>query len=67
MEIKDAIHEIQTRPAVPLFPHVALALQMSKSAVYEAAKKGEIDVIRINRSVRAITAPLRKRLHMDTA
>jgi hypothetical protein len=65
MKIEDAIREVKTRPTVPLWPHLGLIFELSKSGVYGAAKSGQFEVIRIGRSVRAITAPLRKQLKMD--
>ena len=67
IELEEALREIRTRPTVPLWPHVGLALRMSRGSVYEAARRGEIDTVRYGRLIRAVTAPLRKRLGLDTA
>jgi hypothetical protein len=67
MKLEDAVQEIRTRPAVPLWPHVGLALNLSRGSVYTAAANGEIEVIRIGRSIRAVSAPLRKQLGLDAA
>jgi hypothetical protein len=67
MELKDALEEIRTRPVVPLWPHVGLVLDLSRGAVYASVKRQEIDVIRMGKSIKAITAPLRKRLGLDVA
>jgi len=67
MELKDALEEIRTRPVVPLWPHVGLVLDLSRGSVYASAARNEIDVIRVGRSIKAITAPLRKRLGLDGA
>jgi hypothetical protein len=67
MEVKDALEEIRSKPVVPLWPHVGLVLDMSRGSVYQAAARNEIDVIRVGRSIKAVTAPLRKRLGLDAA
>jgi hypothetical protein len=67
MELKDALQEIRTKPVVPLWPHLGLVLDLSRGAVYASVKRQEIDVIRMGRSIKAVTAPLRKRLGLDAA
>ena len=65
MNLKDALREIRAKPVVPLWPHIGLVLDLSRGAVYASVKRQEIDVIRMGRSIRAVTAPLRKRLGLD--
>jgi predicted DNA-binding transcriptional regulator AlpA len=67
MKIEDAIKELRTRPVVSLWPTAATVLGISRSAVYEAAKRGEIDVLEVGRLKKAITAPLRRKLGIDAA
>jgi hypothetical protein len=67
MELKDALEAIRTKPVVPLWPHIGLVLDLSRGAVYASVKRDEIDVIRVGRSIKAVTAPLRKRLGLDVA
>jgi hypothetical protein len=67
MKLKDVLEEIKTQPVIPLWPHLGLVLKMSRGSVYNAAKRNEIDVIRIGHSIKAVTAPLRKRLGLDAA
>jgi len=67
MELKDAIEQIRTKPVVPLWPHIGLVLDLSRGAVYASVKRDEIDVIRVGRSIKAVTAPLLKRLGLDDA
>lgn len=62
MQVKEAIREIQTKPTVPLWPHLGLALNLSRGSVYAAARRNEIEVVRIGGSIRAVTAPLRRKL-----
>ena len=67
MQLKDAIKEIQTRPTVPLWPHVGLALSLSRGSVYAAARRNEIETIKVGHAIRAITAPLHRKLGLDAA
>jgi hypothetical protein len=50
---------------VPLWPHVGRALGVSRNPVYEAARRGEIETIRIGGRISCPTAPLRKMLGLD--
>ena len=65
IELKEVLEDIRTKAVVPLWPHVGMALNMSRGSIYAAANRNEIEVIRIGRSIKAITAPLRKRLGLD--
>jgi hypothetical protein len=67
MKLQDAIAEIRTKPVVPLWPHVGLALNLSRGSVYAAARRNEIDVIRVGSAIRAVTAPLRRKLGIEAA
>lgn len=58
--------EIRSKPTVPLWPHAGMAYGLGKSATYKAAHAGEIDVLRIGRLLKAVTAPMRARLGLDT-
>ena len=67
MEIREVIEEIRTKPVVPLWPHAAMALGVCRAAIYAAASRNEIEVIRVGRSIRAVSASLRKRLGIERA
>jgi hypothetical protein len=43
------------------------ALDLSRDSVYAAAKNGEIEVLKIGRLKKAITAPLRQKLGLTAA
>ena len=70
MEMKEILRDIKKNPTVPVWPHAGRALGVSRSVAYQLAKddsdKGKIDVIRFGRTIRAISAPLRKRLGIET-
>jgi hypothetical protein len=62
MKIEDAIREVCTKPVVDLWPTTATLLDLSRSGVYGAAGRGEIDTVRIGRLLKAVSSSLRKRL-----
>jgi len=65
MQMEQVLEDIRTKPVVPLWPHVGLLLKVSRGSVYGLAARNEIEVIRIGRSIRAVSAPLRKRLGLN--
>jgi len=67
MELKEILEEIRTKPTVPLWPHVGKALGISRGSTYNAAERGEIELIEIGRRKLAITAPLRRKLGLAGA
>jgi hypothetical protein len=62
LKLNEAIEEIRTKPTVPLWPHLGLVLDMSRGAVYQAAAKNEIECVRYGHRIKAVTAPLRRKL-----
>jgi len=60
--LEEILEEIRRKPTVKVWPHAGRALGFGKGATYAAAARNEIDVIRIGRSVRAVSASFRKRL-----
>lgn len=57
----------EDRPTIPLWPDAAQALGIGRNSAYEAAKRGEIPVIRCGRRVVVPTAALRRMLQLDVA
>jgi len=47
--VEEALEEIRRKPLVDLWPTVAVALDVSRGTVYDAAARGEIEVIGIGR------------------
>ena len=56
------LNDIKVRPCVPLWPHTAWALNLSRTGVYAAARRGDIVTDKTSRRRPALTGPLRKRL-----
>jgi len=61
---EEALEEIRTKPAVPAWPTVGVALDLSKGATYQAVRRGDFEVVRFGRLIRVVTAPLRRQLGM---
>jgi hypothetical protein len=67
MKIDAALRELNTKPLIDLWPTTAAVLSISRSEVYAAAKRGEIETLAIGRLRKAISAPLRKKLKLESA
>jgi hypothetical protein len=67
MKIADALRELNTKPVIDLWPTAAMVLSISRSEVYAAAKRGDIEILAIGRLKKALTAPLRKKLKLENA
>lgn len=65
MEIKEIVDEIRTKPTVPIWPHAGMAIGSSRNATYDMVKRGEIDVVRVGRKIRAVSASLRRKLQLE--
>ena len=63
--LEEILEDIRRKPTVKVWPHAGRALGLGRGAAYAAAARKEIDVIRIGRSVRAVSASLRRRLGLD--
>jgi len=48
MELKEIFENIQTKVVVPLWPHVGMALGMSRGSIYAVAHCNEIDVTHVS-------------------
>jgi hypothetical protein len=66
-EIEAALNEIRTKPVVDLWPTTAAALDLSRSSVYQAAKKGQIEIVQFGRLKKALSEPLRRKLRLSEA
>lgn len=62
---QNALPDPEVQPTMDIWPDAAEALGISKQTAYEAARRGEIPVIRIGTRVLVLTGPLRKMLGLD--
>jgi hypothetical protein len=65
MTIEEAIEEVMSKPLIDLWPTTAILLDLSRSGVYGAAARGEIDTMDIGRLRKAISSPLRQKLKLE--
>lgn len=67
------LHDIKTKPTVPVWPHYGWAHGLGRGKSYEIARKGGPDFLHIPTSnenrklMRAISAQLRKKLGIEAA
>jgi hypothetical protein len=64
MTIEQAIQEVMTKPVVDLWPTTAVLFDISRSGVYDAAERGDFDVVDIGRLRKAVSASLRRKLKL---
>ena len=67
LKLEDALHDIQTKPVVPVWPHMGLVFGCSRGQSYAMVSRNEVEFIRIGKSIKVVTAPLRKKLGLDRA
>jgi hypothetical protein len=63
----EILNDIRTKPTVPVWPHFAWAHDCSRGTAYEIAKAGGPEFIRVGRLIKAVTAPLRRKLGIEAA
>jgi hypothetical protein len=63
--LEKIMQEIMTKPTVPLWPHVGVVYDIGRNGVYEMARRGDIETVRVGHLLRVITAPLRKQLGIE--
>jgi hypothetical protein len=65
MKIEEAIREVHTKPLVALWPTTGALLGLSRSGVYGAAARGEIDTVRIGRLLKVVSSSLRRKVKLE--
>ena len=60
--VEEAVEELKRKPLVDLWPTLAVAYGVSKGCIYEMARRGEVDVLRAGRLIKAISASERRKL-----
>ena len=65
VQLSEALDEIRTKPVVPVWPHLALIFGCSRGQCYAMINRNEVEFIRIGKSIKVVTAPLRKQLGLD--
>jgi hypothetical protein len=65
MKLEEIMRDVRTKPVVPIWPHAGKVLGLGRGGAYSAVKRGEIDVIRHGRLIKAVSASLRARLKIE--
>jgi hypothetical protein len=60
--LEACLEEIRTKPVVPPWPTVGVALGLSKGGTYDSMRRGDFETMRIGRLIKVVSAPLRKKL-----
>jgi hypothetical protein len=60
--IEQAREEITRKPVVDLWPTLAVLYDVSKGTIYEMARRGEVDVLKVGRLKKAVSATERRKL-----
>jgi hypothetical protein len=65
----EILNDIKTKPAVPVWPHYGWAHDACRGKSYQMARRGlaegSPEFIRDGRMIRALTGPMRKKLHIE--
>jgi excisionase family DNA binding protein len=60
-----ALPSAEETPTVDVWPTAARAMGISRSAAYEAVRRGDLPTIRVGRRILVPTAALRRLLELD--
>jgi len=63
--VEEAMKDIRTKPVVPAWPTVGIALGLSRGGTFEAARRGDFEVLRFGRLIKVPTGPLRRKLGVE--
>jgi hypothetical protein len=68
----EILHDIKTKPTVPVWPHYAWAHNCCRHKAYQMAGKGGPEFLLVGagekrKMIRVLTAPLRKKLSIESA
>jgi hypothetical protein len=67
MTLDEAMQELRSKPVVDLWPTVGVLLGLSRGSVYQAAHRGDVDVLRVGRLLKAKSVPLLRKLGQEAA
>jgi hypothetical protein len=62
---KKILHDIMTRPTVPLWPHAGWALGIGRNLTYDGARTGQIETVAVGRRRPVPTSFLRRKLGLN--
>jgi hypothetical protein len=67
LSLEEIKADVASELVVPLWPHAGRIYGLGRCPTYAAAKAGEIETVRLGKLIKAVTAPMRKRLGMESA
>jgi hypothetical protein len=65
LSLQTALADLESQPTIPVWPHCGVLLNLSRGATYQAARSGQLPVIKIGRLRKVLTGPLRRQLGLD--
>ena len=65
MRMKQILADLRNNPTVPVWPHYAKLMNLSRGSAYASVKRGDVPTVEVGRLIRVISAPLRKKLGLD--
>jgi hypothetical protein len=67
MTIEEAVHRLMTRPVINVWPELGLLFGVGRNEAYEMVRRGEVETVRAGRLIKPISAPLRRKLKLESA
>jgi hypothetical protein len=67
MTAEEAVHRLMTRPCINVWPELGLLFDVGRNEAYDMVRRGEIEAVRAGRLIKPISAPLRRKLKLESA
>jgi hypothetical protein len=67
MTTEEAVHRLMTRPCINVWPELGLLFDVGRNEAYDMVRRGEIEAVRAGRLIKPISAPLRRKLKLESA
>jgi hypothetical protein len=67
MTVEEAVRRVMTQPTINVWPEIALLFGVGRYEAYEMVRRGDVETVRAGRLIKPISAPLRKKLKLESA
>jgi hypothetical protein len=67
MTVEEAIHRVMTQPCINVWPELGLLFGVGRYEAYEMVRRGDVETVRAGRLIKPISAPLRRKLKLESA
>jgi hypothetical protein len=67
MTPEEAVHKLMTRPVIDVWPDLGVLFDVGRNEAYDMVRRGEIEAVRAGRLIKPISAPLRRKLKLESA